>query len=726
MDRRSAGDDAEGGERASATDRPYAATMAGPAQDTPYIGPRAYTEAEATHFNGREQEAQDLLALVVRERLVLFYAQSGAGKSSLLHARLIPGLRQQGFDVLPVARVSGQVPACAEGAQIPNLYAYNVILSLNEGLPEAERADPASLCGTSLLAFLAGEEAEPVGAEQIAGTGGAGAPRPELAPTVLIVDQFEEILTRQTEYWRERRGLFEQLRDVMERAPNLWVVLTMREDYVAPLELYAELLPNRMRARFYMQRMGREAALQAIEQPAAAYGRPFAPGAAQTLVDNLSRMRAPGEEEMQPGPYVEPVQLQVVCQGLWQNLSPDTRVITRQHLRQFADVTRALETFYDQAVRGAVWEARREGRRQLKAGKPAAWLRSMVLEGKLRRWFEDPLITSEGTRGTVFQGQADTGGIPNRVVLALEDRHIIRGEWRAGGHWYELIHDRFIDPIENANEAWGSRHRRRRNLLALGIGAPLVMILVLGMVFWSSRLAQREGRIRAAETAWAERMGSLTTTPQSTALAGRSGGATEPTPTSLPTIIIMSISSPESTTSAASTPTGTVAPTSALPSTATGTVAPTPPQAALPAQTGISGPSVSESADGTMAPSLASAGTPTAPLPPTPSQMALAPTLTPVPTSTATRTPTAASTPTWTALAPTLTRTATSVPTSTSSPTPTLTPTLTTAPATTTPTATWTLTLTPTATMTPTLTATPIGPYPVSMRGAASQLWKGG
>jgi hypothetical protein len=159
METRSAGDDAQGGERVPPTSQPYAATMAGPAQENPYVGPRAYTEAEAKRFYGREHESRELLALVVRERLALFYAQSGAGKSSLLHARLIPALREQGFDVLPVARVSGDIPSCAEGAQISNIFAYNLILSLNQGLPEAERADPATLCGSSLLSFLAGEDA---------------------------------------------------------------------------------------------------------------------------------------------------------------------------------------------------------------------------------------------------------------------------------------------------------------------------------------------------------------------------------------------------------------------------------------------------------------------------------------------------------------------------------------------------------------------------------------
>ena len=60
----------------------------------PYVGPRTFTEAQGKLFFGREREARDLLARVLSERLVLFYAQSGAGKSSLIKARLIPQLRR--------------------------------------------------------------------------------------------------------------------------------------------------------------------------------------------------------------------------------------------------------------------------------------------------------------------------------------------------------------------------------------------------------------------------------------------------------------------------------------------------------------------------------------------------------------------------------------------------------------------------------------------------------
>ena len=51
----------------------------------PYVGPRTFQKNEGHLFFGRDRETRDLLSLVSAEKLVLFYAQSGAGKSSLIN-----------------------------------------------------------------------------------------------------------------------------------------------------------------------------------------------------------------------------------------------------------------------------------------------------------------------------------------------------------------------------------------------------------------------------------------------------------------------------------------------------------------------------------------------------------------------------------------------------------------------------------------------------------------
>ena len=52
--------------------------------------------------------------------------------------------------------------------------------------------------------------------------------------------------------------------------------------------------------------------------------------------------------------YVEPVQLQVVCQNLWSNIKPGEVEITAVHLAECGDVDQALSHFYESCLKEAV------------------------------------------------------------------------------------------------------------------------------------------------------------------------------------------------------------------------------------------------------------------------------------------------------------------------------------------------------------------------------------
>jgi dipeptidyl aminopeptidase/acylaminoacyl peptidase len=407
----------------------------------PYVGPRTFTEAQGRLFFGREREARDLLARVLSERLVLFYAQSGAGKSSLIKARLIPQLREVGYAVLPVARVGGELPAGMKAAD--NVYACNLMTSL-----DTSQGDPNRFAQLSLSQFLAGlasedgehftyRGADPPAAEKLAGVSGPA------MPYVLVIDQFEEIITAHPGRWREREDFFRQLNQAMLDDPNLWVVLALREDYVAALDPYAPLLADRLRARFYMERMGVDAALNAIREPTRLGGRPFAPGVAEKLTDDLRQVRVPGQEGPVPGQYVEPVQLQVVCYQLWENIKGrPAGPITAQDLAEAGDVNQALSRFYEQTLQEVL-------------ANPAA---SGVTERQLRTWFDKELINEAGTRDLVRQGAETTGSLPNAIVSQLQQRFLVHAEARSGDTWIELVHDRFVEPIRASNAAWFPVH----------------------------------------------------------------------------------------------------------------------------------------------------------------------------------------------------------------------------------------------------------------------------
>lgn len=73
----------------------------------PFIGPTHFTR-DPEHqklFFGRDDETDEIVSLVIGHRLVLIYAQSGAGKTSIFEAQVAPALEKYGFKVLPRARV---------------------------------------------------------------------------------------------------------------------------------------------------------------------------------------------------------------------------------------------------------------------------------------------------------------------------------------------------------------------------------------------------------------------------------------------------------------------------------------------------------------------------------------------------------------------------------------------------------------------------------------------
>ncbi len=105
--------------------------MSAPAPDkNPYVGPHPFQPEQSHLFFGREREASELLALVIANRVVLFFAQSGAGKTSLINARLIPELQGKGFEVLPTGRVSGELPG---KFAVANIFVFNLMAYLNQG-----------------------------------------------------------------------------------------------------------------------------------------------------------------------------------------------------------------------------------------------------------------------------------------------------------------------------------------------------------------------------------------------------------------------------------------------------------------------------------------------------------------------------------------------------------------------------------------------------------------
>jgi hypothetical protein len=405
----------------------------------PYVGPRPFDEDERDLFFGREGELLELVSLVIAHRFVLFYGASGAGKTSLLRAGVIPALKgTEGFEVLPVARVAGLGPEDEPSTSEGNPFVKGLLTYWNASDPD-----------NSLRSYLAALEHD----RTLEGF---------LAPRAIVIDQLEELFYVHAERWPEREDFFIQLAEALDDDPLLRVVLSVREDYLAQLDPYERVLRGRFGARYRLEPLGPDAALRATVEPLRNTARSFAPDVAETLVEDLRTVGPVGGGEPIRGEFVEPVQLQVVCRSLWAELPPDAHVITEEHRHAFGNADEVLGRFYDDAITTAAESAH-------------------VRHSALRHDFEDAFITPLGTRGTVFALADGTGGIPHAAIAELERQHLIHAELRARARWYELTHDRLIEPVRSANRRYFAQARARTRKRVILVSAILVAAIVVAL-----------------------------------------------------------------------------------------------------------------------------------------------------------------------------------------------------------------------------------------------------
>jgi hypothetical protein len=92
----------------------------------------------------------------------------------------------------------------------------------------------------------------------------------------------------------------------------LRIVFSMREDYIAELDPFAHLLPDRLTTRYRLERLRSRAALAAVTSPMRFTHLRFAEGVAEQLVENLLKTpvrTAGGENQEDAREFVETVQL---------------------------------------------------------------------------------------------------------------------------------------------------------------------------------------------------------------------------------------------------------------------------------------------------------------------------------------------------------------------------------------------------------------------------------
>jgi WD40 repeat protein len=243
----------------------------------PYRGLLPYAQADEAVFFGREQLTAVLAGTLAQSGLVMVTGASGAGKTSLLQA--------------------GLVPALARGVQVPGSPSWPRISMTLGRRPLTELADQLARLGDGDPAVIRRRLTEAPGDAQlllsdIAGAAGA-------ARLVLIVDEFEQVFSAgddqdTAEEARQERAAFVEAVCAAATGPAgssgeppLLAVIAVRGDYWDRCTAYPQLIRSMERDQIVVGPMTDAELRRVITGPAQASGLAVEPGLAEAIVADL-------------------------------------------------------------------------------------------------------------------------------------------------------------------------------------------------------------------------------------------------------------------------------------------------------------------------------------------------------------------------------------------------------------------------------------------------------
>ena len=206
------------------------------------FGPRAYTEADAEDFKGRDKAIKEVINLIQTGELTTIYAMSGDGKSSLIHAGLYPEMRAREW--FPIEIRFGQ----KEYSQ-PDFFKYNEVIGctpfekwmVEEISKEANKLQLTSYIPNDIILTEAQGTSELKASEIVMHTlwwtlrakefsrDGEDCLPHQFCP-VLVFDQFEEVINYpDNRLWTE--SFFRFLQEITNEIPPVRILDMLKEQY---------------------------------------------------------------------------------------------------------------------------------------------------------------------------------------------------------------------------------------------------------------------------------------------------------------------------------------------------------------------------------------------------------------------------------------------------------------------------------------------------------------
>jgi ABC-type Fe3+/spermidine/putrescine transport system ATPase subunit len=246
----------------------------------PFVGLRPFESDESLLFFGRREQTIELLQHLHSARFLAVVGSSGCGKSSLIRAGLIPKLKA---GLLVEDRDRWRIATMKPGdGPLGNLAA---------ALFSAFGVEQSAASIGELLDHIRSEGAQAITARVEEWLVEAD------ANILLLVDQFEEIfrfgLRDDDPQQRDEATDFVSIMLALarQRMVPIYVVLTMRSDFLGDCDNFYGLPEAMNRSQYLVPRLTRKQRQEAIEGPARLFGATLAPRLLDRLLNDLGQQK---------------------------------------------------------------------------------------------------------------------------------------------------------------------------------------------------------------------------------------------------------------------------------------------------------------------------------------------------------------------------------------------------------------------------------------------------
>ncbi|MDM8564385.1 hypothetical protein QUF74_01885 [Candidatus Halobeggiatoa sp. HSG11] len=294
--------------------------------DFPYPGLRPFQRNETDIFFGREQHTDQLIEKLQSNHFLTVVGPSGCGKSSLVKTGLLAGL-ESGF--LAGASTNWRVAEFRPGDK-PLLRLATALLK--EKALELEYAADFKKISEAIAFLHASLCWGPLSLHEVL----ADTPLPENTNLLILVDQFEEIFRLAT--LTDKAAAFVALLIASSQHPNIYIVITMRSDFIGDCAMFQGLPEMINQGLFLTPRLNREQLKEAIEGPASMFDGQID----STLVNRLLNDVGSNSDQL-------PL-LQHVLMRMWNLATHKKNVgLTIEHYNQIGQLEQALSKHAEEA-----------------------------------------------------------------------------------------------------------------------------------------------------------------------------------------------------------------------------------------------------------------------------------------------------------------------------------------------------------------------------------------